>query len=102
VVGLERHRRRRELSEPSADPCEQVPLRLDDLDARERPRRPDVAAVRGQDEPVTADEERRVRALEAREVAEVDRPGDEEARCAETVQLGLEPRDALVQLCSLR
>jgi hypothetical protein len=102
VVGLERHRRRGELSQPAADPGDQISLRLNHLDVRERPRRLDVAAVRGQNEPVAADEQRRVRALEAREVADIDRPGDEEARRAEPVQLGPEPRDALAQLCSLR
>ena len=56
VVGLEGDRRLGQLSEPGADPAEQVALGLDDLDALERLRRLDVAAVRREDDAVAADE----------------------------------------------
>jgi hypothetical protein len=102
VIGLVGDRRDGELSQPLADPAEQVPLRLDDLDAREPAGRVDVAPVRGEHQAIGPDEQRGVRALEAREVAEVYRPGDEEARCAETVQLGSQSLDPIRQARSFR
>ena len=102
VVCLEGDGRLRQLSEAGADPGKQVTLRLDDLDAAERGRRVDVPAVRGEDEAVSGDDERGVRALEPRQIPEVDRLRDEEARRAEALQLGPQTGDALVQPCSFR
>ena len=102
VVGFEGDRRVGELVEASTQVPEQVALRLDDLDAFDRAGGLEVAPVRGENEAVASDDERRVRALEARQVADVDRPRDEEARRSEIVQLGSQPLDALGQACSFR
>jgi hypothetical protein len=102
VVGFEGDGRIGELAEASTQVPEQVALRLDDLDAFDRAGGLEVAPVRGENEAVASDDERRVRALEARQVADVDRPRDEEARRCEIVQLGSQPLDALGQACSFR
>ncbi len=102
VVGLEGDRRSGQLFETRAQPAEQITLDLDDLDAFQRSCRLDVAAVGREDDAVPGGDEGWVRALEAREVPDVDRPGDEEAPRAKTVELGSQARDAIAQPCSFR
>jgi hypothetical protein len=102
VVGFESDGQIGELVEPPTQPPEQVALGLDDLDALDRAGGFEVAPVRSEDEAVASNDERRVRALEADQVADVDRPRDEKARRSEIVQLGSQPLDALGQACSFR
>ena len=102
VVRLEGNGRLGKLSEPRSQPREQVPLGLDGLDALEGAGGFDVAPVRGQDDAVAADDEPGVRALEPAEVTDVDRPGDEEAPCAEPVHLGSQPFESSVHPCSFK
>ncbi len=101
-VGVERDRSLGELAELRAQESEDVAVGLDDLEAAERFRRLDVAAVRRQHEAVAADQDRGVRAREAREVADVDRIRDEERGCAQGVELAAQELDPGVHACSFR
>src|SRR5262249_32293300 len=64
--------------QPLADGVEQEALRLDELDALDRARGLGVAKVREQQRLLVADEQRRVRALQSRQVAHVDARRDEQ------------------------
>ena len=95
VVGLERDWGFTQLAKPRSEPAQQVPLGLHQLDPIKLLGGLHIAAVRGQYEPVAADDEGCVRALEAREIADVDRLRDEETAGAESVERGLQATPAV-------
>src|SRR5204863_3879465 len=75
-------------AEPAREAGEERPLRLDELDPRDCAARRRVAEVGEELDAVVRDEQRRVRALEARQVTDVGRVGDEKPlfeRRAQTV-----------------
>ena len=101
-VRLEGHRRLCHGAETPAEVAQEVAIDGEDLDPVERPRRFEVAAVREHGDAPTADEHGGVRAVEARQVADVARVRGEEGLGAEGVQLGTQPLDPGVHHRSFR
>ena len=97
MVGFEADRPARQLAQPLGDSGQEVALDDLDVDPFDGARRLCVAPIRHEHDLLVLHEHECVRALEPRQVADVDRVGDEERCDFEPLQLGAETLDALVQ-----
>ena len=100
MVGLASGRLVGELRELRRQAKQEVPVDDRDLDVVDLARRLRVASVGHQHDVLVFHEHKGIRALEARQVAHVDRVGDEKRCDFEPLELAAEALDPCVQGCS--
>ena len=102
VVGLEGERPGGQVAEPPSKPAQEIALRLNHFDAVEGTGGLEIAPVGREHDAVRPDDACGVRALETREVENVDRVRDEQVLSAGGLELGPNALDPLRSLPALR
>ena len=101
VVGLEPDRRLGDLRQFPSDARGEFAIDEHGLNTLDPLRRPDVAPVREEQDFLVFHEHKRVRALEAGQIANVDRVGDQERCGSNRLKLGAKAVDPAVHDASL-